>query len=383
MSFVKYLLPALAATKVAFASSDCGDTTLETQVDADGIASCSTISGDVTIKDTYSGTLALNGIKKITGSLKANNATGVSSMTADSLTSIGSNFTLNELTGLTQLSFSQLNSVGNIYWEALPELQSLDFPKGISEAGDVSIINTGLTNLNGINLTQVGDFNIEDNKHLESININELKNSTGVINFSGNDDGLNIEFPNLYNAKGLTFRNVSSVMAPSLTVAKSQLGFWGTGLKNFTAMNLTQTGDLTFNDNPNLNNISMPNLQTVNGGFIIKLNEKLDSIDLPKLQTVGGAIQFTGTFNELEFGSLNRVSGAFNVQSTKGNFSCSSFESEFKQKASTAAGSTTGSDDNSGSSGKSSSTSSSAAMANGVYPATGIAAVFFALAQLF
>lgn len=230
--------------------------------------------------------------------MKANGAANVTDLSADSLTEIGKNFTLTGLTSLQQLSFGNLDSIGSIYWEALPELLSLDFAKGVSEAGDVSIINTGLTTLDGISLKTVGDFNIEDNTGLKSININDLTNATGLINFSGNDNDLDVELPNLRGAKGMTFRNVSGVSVPSLASSDGQLGFWGTGFSNFTAMNLTETGDLIFNDNPSLNNISMPNLKTVNGGFTIKLNEKLSSIDLPKLDTVKGAIQFSGTFNE-------------------------------------------------------------------------------------
>jgi hypothetical protein len=392
MSFVKYLLPALAATSMVFADDNCGDTTLENQSDADGLGSCSTISGDITIKDTFSGDLALNGIKKIEGSLKGRGGENVTSLSADSLTDIGKNFTLTGFTGLSQLSFGKLGSIGAVYWEALPQLQSLDFGEGVTEIGDVSVINTGLTSLDGFALKTVGDFNIEDNNALKMINLNDLTNATGLINFSGNDNELNIELPNLQGAKGLTFRNVSSVTVPSLESSDGQLGFWGTGLSNFTAMNLTQTGDLIFNDNPYLNNISMPNLTLVDGGFTIKKNKKLDSIDLPELTNVKGAIQFSGTFDELEFGSLDRVNGAFNVVSTHGNFSCPKFDSEIKPKvkgkyncnaadpkAGSGSSSTSSSDSSSGSSGA---TSSGAAAATAI-PATGIAAIFFALAQLF
>lgn len=277
--------------------SACGDTTISSQSDADAINSCTTISGDITIKSTFSGDLTLNGIQKISGSLTGNNCTGLTGIIAPSLVTITDGFTLNEATLLTQLSFNELSSIGAINWEALPALQSLTFPTGVTDAGDVVITNTGLTSLNGISLETVGKFQITDNTNLRTININNLKNATDLVNFAGNWNKLEIEFPNLASAYNMTFRNISSVSMPSLEKLKGQLGFWGTEFKSFSAPNLTTTADLTFNDNSALTNISMPGLKTVKGGFVVTRNDMLADIDLPQLETVTGAIDFSGTFD--------------------------------------------------------------------------------------
>lgn len=394
MSFAKYLLPALAATQLAFASDSCGDVTIETQSDADGVASCSTLSGDVKIDSSFSGDLTINSVEKITGSIIGNNATQLTGIIAPQLESIGDSFTLKECTRLTQLNFAELTSVGEINWEALPALQSLNFDSGVTDAGDVLITNTGLQNLNGISLKTVGKFQITDNTNMKQININNLQNATDLVNFAGNWNKLEIELPNLGTAYNMTFRNISSVSMPSLEKLKGQLGFWGTEFETFSAPNLTTTADLTFNDNSKLTNISMPVLEKVNGGFVVSRNDKLADIDLPKLSTVTGAIDFSGTFDTLTMGSLEEVDGGFNVQSTNGTFDCKTFKKlqdnntirgTYKCDATsndptTANGKSGTGTTSSGSS--SSATSSGAASANYAVPASGVAAFFLAIAQL-
>ncbi|KAJ6108054.1 hypothetical protein N7523_009377 [Penicillium sp. IBT 18751x] len=392
MSFVKYLLPALAATQLALASDSCGDTTISSQSDADALNSCTTVAGDIKIKSSFSGTLTLNGIQKISGSLTGSNCTALTGIIAPSLVTITDSFTLNEATLVTELSFAELTTVGAINWEALPALQSLTFPSGVTDAGDVVITNTGLTSLNGISLETVGKFQITDNTNLRTININNLKNATDLVNFAGNWNKLEIEFPNLASAYNMTFRNISSVSMPSLEKLKGQLGFWGTEFKSFSAPNLTTTADLTFNDNSALTNISMPVLKTVKGGFVVTRNDKLADIDLPELETVTGAIDFSGTFDTLNMGALQEVDGGFNVQSTNGTFACDTFKKmqsdgvirgTYNCKATTPDPTTSN-----GKSGTSSSTSSSSTSATSsgaasalAIPATGVAAFFLAFAQ--
>lgn len=192
---------------------------------------------------------------------------------------------------------AMLTSIGAIHWEALAGLQTLTFTTGVTDIGDVSIVNTGLRTLDGIVLRTVGTFNIENNANLQEVNVNNLTNATNLINFSGNSQKLEIMFPNLGTAKNITVRNVQSVSIPSLEKLTGQLGFWGTNLTTFSAPNLTTTADLTFSGNVDLTNVSMPVLSKVDGGFIITRNDELSTIELPSLKMVTGAIDFSGTFN--------------------------------------------------------------------------------------
>lgn len=394
MSFAKYLLPALAASQVAFAAK-CGDTKISSQSDATEIASCSTVKGDITVSSDFSGSLTLDTIEKIEGDLTLNNVTGLSSLSADSISEITGTFKLASLTTLSNLNFPKLDAVGSLDWKVLPALESLSFDTGVTSAGDVYIYDTKLGSLDGITLETVGAFDIENNRFLKTVNVNNLKNATGDITFASNYDSLEIELPNLGTGKNLTCRNISSISVPSLKTLSGSLGFYGTDFKTFIAPNLTSTGDLVFMNNAKLSNISMSHLTKVNGGFQISRNDKLQEIDLPKLEKVTGAIDFSGTFDTVEFGSLEEVAGGFNLQSTNGKFNCDTFKKmrgdvirgTYKCHANetnpTTSNGKSGTGSSTSSSGSGSSTSSGAAVANGVtMGAAGIATFFYAIAQL-
>ncbi|PYH95140.1 hypothetical protein BO71DRAFT_429298 [Aspergillus ellipticus CBS 707.79] len=398
MAFIKYALPALAVAQAAVAAS-CGSSgstiTIASQSDLDSYATCTTLKGDVEISESASGDLTLSGVTSITGALTCTGASNITSLTASALSSIGDAFKLDGLTTLTTLSFTNLSSVGSISWTALPELQSLDFTKGVSDAGNVEITNTGLTSLDGISLTTVGTFDITENTNLKTVNVNELTNATGLINFAGNLDSLQIILPNLGTGTNMTFRNVSGVSIPSLETLTGQLGFWGNTFSNFSAANLTTTGDLVFDDNSKISNISMPVLKTVNGGFQLARNDKLKEISFPDLQEVTGAIDFSGDFDSVSLSALEEVKGGFNMQST-GNFSCSAFKTlrennvirgTYTCKANTTDPTTkdgssgTGTSTSSSSSSSSTSSDSASVMNVASMPALGLAAVFGALIQ--
>jgi hypothetical protein len=395
MVLIKYLLPALAAGRVAFSANDPCDGSsnpinIQNQGDADGL-NCSTIKGDLSINSNTENSITLNGIQQITGSLKADGAGNLTSLSAPSLNSIGNTLLLHGLITLTTLSFPTLTSVGTIDWAALPNLQSLSFDQGISNASSVSITNTGLTSLDGISLGTVGNFDITANTALRQVNVNNITNCTGLLNFAGNSLKLQIEFPNLLAGQNMTFRNVSQVSVPSLSSLTGQLGFFSNSFSSFTAPNLTKTGDVVFDSNSNLANISLPRLSKVNGGFQISSNDKLTVIDgLPDLQSIVGALDFSGAFNNVSLPALQEVKGGFNMQST-GSFQCSQFDNlhnnnviQGSYTCKAAVSNPTTMDGNSGtstSSGAAASSSKSSASNLGNVPMVGLTAIIGSLLQ--
>ncbi|KAL4878585.1 GPI-anchored cell wall organization protein-domain-containing protein [Aspergillus karnatakaensis] len=394
MAFIKYALPVLAAAQAVFAA-DCGEgdtIKIRSQSDLDGYNTCKTLDGDVELDKALTGTVTINGVERIKGALTSNGASNISSLLAPNLETIDDSFHLEGLTGLTSLEFAQLTKVGDIDFTALPLLQTLGFTEGVTEAGSVSITNTGLTSLAGITLNRVGSFIITDNTQLETVDVNELKNATNLINFAGNYHELEISLPNLATGTNLTIRNVSSVSIPSLTKLEGQLGFWGNTLSSLAAPNLTETGDLVFEDNANLNNLSLPQLKTVNGGFLITRNDELGRLRFPKLETVTGAIDFSGAFDEADLPSLKNVRGGFNMQST-GNFSCDTFdnlkdntihgtyECEAETENPTASDGSSGSNTTPTSDGDDATPTDAAILTAANLPIMGVAAIFGVLVQ--
>jgi hypothetical protein len=238
---------------------------------------------------------------------------------------------MNNLTLLSTLSMPSLASVKTIAWTALPALPQLS--AAIKKATSVTISNTFLSTLDGINLDSVATLEIDNNNRLKTFST-QIANITSSVNINSNGNSLDVSFPNLIWAANMTFRNVSTVSIPSLAVVNGSLGFYGNYMSSIAAPNLTSVGStangqgsLAFVANAKLSNISMPLLKTVGGADQIANNTALYTISFPALTTVGGAIDFSGNFTTPSLPALNNVKGGFNVQS-KSQIDCSGFQSQ-------------------------------------------------------
>lgn len=219
----------------------------------------------------------------------------LTSLSASQLTTIGNTFQLTNLTILSSLSFPSLTQVGSIKWLTLPALQQLSFTQQIQKAASVMISDTQLSSLAGINLVSVDTFDVNNNNQLNKINL-QLGNVSNALSIAFNSKAVVAEFPYLIWANNITFRNVSTVKLPSLSVVNGSMGFYSDLITSFAAPNLTKVGGtLSFVDNNSLTNLSLPVLTEVDGGLQIANNTMLSNIDgLPKLQTIGGAGDFHG-----------------------------------------------------------------------------------------
>ncbi|KAK4986164.1 cell wall protein Ecm33 [Elasticomyces elasticus] len=330
MSVLRYIVPALAAAgRLVAAQCSAATTTIQNQADASALASCTTFTGSIAIASSTTDNIALNGIQKIDGSLIANNVTQMTQLSASSLETITHQFGLNGLTILSTLNFPRLTNVDTIQWEALPALQGLSFTTGVQTAASVSIQNTELNSLNGINLQVVDKMIIANNPYLNDITAH-LGNITTALTVEANGRNLSVNFPNLLWAFNMTFRNCSRVNIPSLASLNGSLGFYSNEIQSLMAPNLTTVGgSLSFVSNTMLTNISLPSLTTVNGGFQLANNTMLASIDgFPHLKTVAGALDFNGNFTNVSLPAITDIRGAFNMQSS-GDISsaCSMFSS--------------------------------------------------------
>lgn len=332
----------------------------------------------------------------INGDLRCANASQLTGLSGDQLATITGVFDLEVIQILSSLNFPNLKGINGINWIALPALQALNFKTGVSAANNVYISNTGLTDLSGIELTQVGTMNVNNNQYLSTINVNSLTNVTNALAFAANGQNLAIQFPNLLGAANLTFRNVTSISMPSLANVAGAMGFYSNAFQSFAAPNLTTTGGtIAFVDSSQLSNVSFPSLTAVGGGIQLANNTKLMSVDgFNSLKSIAGDINFYGTFNSVSFSSLTDVKGAANVYTSSQNTSiCSTFQTaknnqvikgKLTCQTNSALPSTNGSSTTSSSG---SSKSSSAAASNLIgydanAPLTGFAAVVAAMLML-
>lgn len=278
---------------------DCaGDLTIENQQDVSTLSSCEKWDGDITISENVKSSIALEGVKQVTGSLLAKNSS-ITELSAPNLNSIGDTLSLSTCTALRSLDMSSLTKVKILKLEALPKLQALGFTRTVSQATSILITNTDLTSLQGLDLETVGDFMVTNNPHLTEINVSKMTNITGYLNFAANHKDLSVRFPSLEGAHNMTFRNVSEASLPSLAKMDGLLGFYSNFFMNISAPNLTATGDLVFTSNSMVMNISMPKLETVKGGLQLANNSALEDIEgFPKLKLITGALDITGKFKE-------------------------------------------------------------------------------------
>ena len=263
------------------------------------LSTCLTYSGDIALATGTAGDIALNGVRRISGSLTAKNANLTTSLSGDSLSQIDDSFTLKDVQILSTLSFPMLTSVDTVDWTGLPNLQSLSFSAGLSKVTNLGIQNTGLGSLSGISLEQVAIFFVANNIFLVDITM-PLRYVSNALSLSSNGRDVRASFPNMQWANNMTFRNCSSVELPSLASLNGSLGFYTNYFDSISAPNLTLVGgSLAFVSNGPLTNISFPELTQVNGGLQVANNTHLESITgFPRLQRVGGAIDFNGEFKQ-------------------------------------------------------------------------------------
>lgn len=226
-------------------AQSCGSsgetTTIQNAGDASAIASCSTYSGSIAIATGTTDDIELGDLQEITGSLIASEVPDMTSLSGNGLQTIGDTFQLENVQILSTLNFPQLSSVGSIDWIGLPNLSGLSFTAGIEEADDLSIQNTGLSSLDGINLEEVNTMQIANNNYLTEISM-QLNNIGEAFSMEANGRDISVEFPNMEWAYNMTFRNVTEVSMPSLASVNGSLGFQSNFFESVAMPNLTEIG---------------------------------------------------------------------------------------------------------------------------------------------
>ena len=276
---------------------------ISSQSDLDNLAQCTTLTGDLVIQSQLaSGTL--NTVKTITGNLEILQDITMTYFSAPALQSIGGTFQLINLTILSSLSMPSLTSVGAIDFEILPALQALNFG-GVTSAANVLITDTQLASLNGIQLSTVGTFDINNNFYLKSVSQPSLTAVTSALTIAFNAAGVQVNLPALTTIQNATFRDVGDVQLPSLDNVTGDLGFVQNGMSTINMQNLTSIGQsLSFVNNSALTNVTAPKLATIGGTFLIANNSDYSNIEFNQVTSVGGSIDWTGTFSMASLSAL-------------------------------------------------------------------------------
>ena len=299
--------------------------TATAQADLDKIASCTELSGNLTITGSL-GSAALANVKKIDGSLKLYNATDLVNFSADSLTVVTGGLTLQDLTVLQSASFGSLQQVDSIVLQTLPAVST--FITNLQKANVIQISDTTLESVDGFStLKEVSELNINNNRYLSSFN-SSLESVSDSLQISFNGESTQVSFNDLVWANNITLRDVEQATFPKLQTVNSSLGFINNTLTNITLNKLTKVGQtFSVTSNDDLTVLECSNLTSVGGGFVVANNTDLTNIDgFSNLQTVGGAIIVTGEFSTLDLSSLKSVRGDATIETNASNYSCSAIK---------------------------------------------------------
>lgn len=223
----------------------------------------------------------------------------LTSLAAPDLTIIGKNLELISCILLADLNMTELTVVGDMNFEALPNLGHLYFDSGVRAAGGISITNTGLVNLDGLEITSASNgISITANTALTDISLNSLTNTSSLI-IQANSNKLAVNLPNLVAIQNLTVTNTTSLSIPSLYHLTGQLQISDSWITNFSTGPVQAGADIIFMDNALLSNISMPDLTSLSGDLIITRNSVLKEITgFSSLANVQGTVDVTGNYTE-------------------------------------------------------------------------------------
>lgn len=300
------------------------------------------------------------------------------------------------LIGLTALNFPALTSVGTLTFRTLgPVLQVLNWGTGLKTVGALTIQDTFLQNLNGINLTSAQSIIISNNGYLTDINI-PLNSITGAIQLNDNASGKTAaSFGNLTSAGSISIRNCSTVNLNYLANTTGQVALLSNSFTNLSLPALTTSNGLIIDNNNAMTALSLPVYAVDNGALSIENNTAFQSvISMPALTQVRGAATFRGAFTNVSTPLLNTIAGALVLQSTADiSSTCSHYQSiqgasnvvqgQVSCSSGAKAASSSGSSSASGTSGSAAATSTKASLGNHVAAPTvtllGALAAFFAM----
>ena len=208
---------------------------------------------------------------------------------------------------MTGLTFARLATVNSLVWNALPQLQGINFNTGLQTVGQLDIRNTGLQSLSGINLKTASSIYISNNVYLTSINM-QLKTVSGAMTLDSNANGnLTANFPNLIGASAITIANTSELTINSLEYVNKTFALYGNSFQTVAMPNLTTTGDFVLDNNYQMTNFTIPSLTTVNGVLSVENNTAYTGdITFPKVTRVTGALIVQGGFSRYAF--VNSIS---------------------------------------------------------------------------
>ncbi|KAJ4383364.1 cell wall protein Ecm33 [Didymella sp. IMI 355093] len=231
-------------------AADCsGDLAVNSADDITKLNQCTTFTGNISLAAKGIEDITLNGLKTVTGTINIADSDAVLSISSTTLEAI-STLTLSNLPKLTTLTLPALSNFSKLAFNGLNSLKGCEIATGglKQDVREISIINTALEKMDWIKWPVATALTVAANMKLTDFTLPYDKISSGSsYQFSVNQALTNLDFSNLsgiYGSLAVNGNNDSSLNFDKLETIDGYVKLSG----GFT-------------------NITMPNLQAINGAL--------------------------------------------------------------------------------------------------------------------
>lgn len=293
------------------------------QADLDQIAGCQEIQGDL-IFDNFPDTLIrIDALNRLEGSIHVLRSPSLLRFEAQSLEVVTETIQMDRLQSLAMITIPLLVSVKNLDLEVLPLLTFMDLGS-VANVGRLVLSDTALLTLSGLNSTNMTDFDVNNNRFMESIEIG-VQEISGVLHISGNGRNIRVDMSQLRAANNITVNNVQALKLDGLEDVLESVSILENTFTSLSFPRLARVGGLVrLADNNVLTNVEVDSLTDIGGGLLIVNNTILNNINFfPSLSVIGGGLDIEGDVQQTSWPELRLIKGAANMISTSNIFDCS------------------------------------------------------------
>ena len=173
----------LVALGNTMAQSSCsGDIKVQSQADLDPIKSCKKYTGSISIDKVSSVDLSLPGVAQVDGDINVLNNEALARLSFPQLQAVNG-FKLENNRALSKLELSSLMAARSFVVAVHPSLPAISFPAGLSQVSKITVTDTTIARLEGLNMDRADEIVIDNNMYLKNLvarNLSEVTNSMAI-----------------------------------------------------------------------------------------------------------------------------------------------------------------------------------------------------------
>lgn len=293
------------------------------QAELDQIGGCQQLVGDLVFDNFSDSLIRMNVLTHIEGSIHVLRSPSLLRLEAQSLEVVTESIQMDRLQSLAMINFPLLTYVKDLDLKVLPLLTFMDLGK-VQNIRRLVLSDTALTSVSVANASNMTDFDINNNRFMESIEIG-VQDVSGTLHISGNGRNINVDLSQLRVANNITVNNVEALKFDSLEDVSGSVSILENTFSSLSLPKLSRVGGLIrLADNNIVTSVEVNALTDIGGGLLIVNNTNLNNINFfPSLTVIGGGLDIEGDVQQTSWPELRFIKGAANLISTSNDFDCS------------------------------------------------------------